>query len=297
MKIKYLKFYILGSLLVIAVLVWITVFTGQGSGLLEVNFFDIGQGDAIFIETPEKIQILVDGGPDAKILEKLGKEMPFYDRTLDLVILTHPDPDHLNGIIEVFKRYKIKKIVYTGVVPEDLKQKGVDIIEKSKAEKIIVKAGQRVDLGQTPLDSKHLTEQVYIDILYPFEDITGQKFSDFNQTSIVCRLVYGKISFLLTGDAPKSAEYQLLAKQVNLDSDILKVAHHGSKTSTTNYFLEAVSPAIAVIQVGRDNKFGHPHREVLDDLNQQNIKILRTDLLGDIKILSNGMRYKIENPE
>ena len=297
MKIKYLKFYILGSLLVIAVLVWITVFTGQGSGLLEVNFFDIGQGDAIFIETPEKIQILVDGGPDAKILEKLGKEMPFYDRTLDLVILTHPDPDHLNGIIEVFKRYKIKKIVYTGVVPEDLRQKGVDIIEKSKAEKIIVKAGQRVDLGQTPLDSKHLTEQVYIDILYPFEDITGQKFSDFNQTSIVCRLVYGKISFLLTGDAPKSAEYQLLAKQVNLDSDILKVAHHGSKTSTTNYFLEAVSPAIAVIQVGRDNKFGHPHREVLDDLNQQNIKILRTDLLGDIKILSNGMRYKIENPE
>jgi len=297
MKIKYLKFYILGSLLVIAVLVWITVFTGQGSGLLEVNFFDIGQGDAIFIETPEKIQVLVDGGPDAKILEKLGKEMPFYDRTLDLVILTHPDPDHLNGIIEVFKRYKIKKIVYTGVVPEDLKQKGVDIIEKSKAEKIIVKAGQRIDLGQTPLDSKHLTEQVYIDILYPFEDITGQKFSDFNQTSIVCRLVYGKISFLLTGDAPKSAEYQLLAKQVNLDSDILKVAHHGSKTSTTNYFLEAVSPAIAVIQVGRDNKFGHPHREVLDDLNQQNIKILRTDLLGDIKILSNGMRYKIENPE
>ena len=297
MKIKYLKFYILGSLLVIAVLVWITVFTGQGSGLLEVNFFDIGQGDAIFIETPEKIQILVDGGPDAKILEKLGKEMPFYDRTLDLVILTHPDPDHLNGIIEVLKRYKVKEIIYTGVVPEDLRQKGVDIIEKSKAEKIIVKAGQRVDLGQTPLDSKHLTEQVYIDILYPFEDITGQKFSDFNQTSIVCRLVYGKISFLLTGDAPKSAEYQLLAKQVNLDSDILKVAHHGSKTSTTNYFLEAVSPAIAVIQVGRDNKFGHPHREVLDDLNQQNIKILRTDLLGDIKILSNGMRYKIENPE
>jgi len=223
--------------------------------------------------------------------------MPFYDRTLDLVILTHPDPDHLNGIIEVLKRYKVKEIIYTGVVPEDLRQKGVDIIEKSKAEKIIVKAGQRVDLGQTPLDSKHLTEQVYIDILYPFEDITGQKFSDFNQTSIVCRLVYGKISFLLTGDAPKSAEYQLLAKQVNLDSDILKVAHHGSKTSTTNYFLEAVSPAIAVIQVGRDNKFGHPHREVLDDLNQQNIKILRTDLLGDIKILSNGMRYKIENPE
>ncbi len=267
-----------------AVLVWLAVFSWQGSGFLEVNFFDVGQGDSIFIETPEKFQVLIDGGPDSKILEKLGKEMPFYDRTIDLVILTHPDPDHLNGVIEVLKRYKIKEIIYTGVVPEDLRQKGVDIVEKSKAEKIIAKAGQRIDLGQG----------IYIDVLYPFEDITGQRFSDFNQTSIVCRLIYGKTSFLLAGDAPKSVEYQLLAKQANLDSDILKVAHHGSKTSTSDYFLSAVSPEIAVIQVGKDNKFGHPYQEVLDVLNQQNIKILRTDLMGDIKILSDGIQYKIE---
>ncbi len=291
---KYFKFYFLGGLLIAAVLVWLAVFSLQGSGLLEVNFFDVGQGDAIFIETPEKFQILIDGGPDAKILEKLGKEMPFWDRTIDLVILTHPDPDHLNGVIEVLKRYKVKEILYTGVVPEDLKQKGVDIVEKGKAKKIIAKAGKRIDLGQTPLDSKHLTGQVYIEILYPFEDITGQRFSDFNQTSIVCQLVYGKISFLLTGDAPKSVEYQLMAKQANLDSDILKVAHHGSKTSTSDYFLNAISPEIAVIQVGKDNKFGHPHQEVLDVLNQQNVKILRTDLDGDIKISSDRNAYKIK---
>ncbi len=261
----------------------------QESGLLEVNFFDVGQGDAIFIETPQRLQVLIDGGPDAKILEKLGKVMPFWDRTIDLVILTHPDPDHLNGIIEVLKRYKVKEILYTGVVPEDLRQKGVDVIEKSKAEKIIAKAGQRIKLSRLNLDN-----HAYIDILYPFEDITGQRFSDFNQTSIVCQLVYGKTSFLLAGDAPKSVEYQLLAKQVNLNSDILKVAHHGSKTSTSDYFLKAVSPEIAVIQVGKDNKFGHPHQEVLDILNQQNIRVLRTDLLGDIKITSDGVRYKIE---
>ncbi len=299
--------------MVVAILVWLAVFSLQGSGLLEVNFFDIGQGDSIFIETPEKIQILIDGGPDAKILEKLGKEMPFWDRTIDMAILTHPDPDHLNGIIEVLKRYKIKEIIYTGVVPEDLKQKGVDIIEKSKAEKVIARAGQRIDLGQTPLDSKHLTGQVYIDILYPFEDITGQKFSDFNQTSIVCRLVYGKISFLLTGDAPKSVEYQLLAREdscrdlciredscpnsckfATLNSDVLKVGHHGSKTSTSDYFLKAVSPEIAVISVGKDNKFGHPNEEVLDILSQQNIRTVRTDLIGDIKIISNGENYWLE---
>jgi len=285
---KHLKFYFLAILFSVAILVWIAVFAGQGSGLLEVNFFDVGQGDSIFIETPQKMQILIDGGPDAKILEKLGETMPFWDRTIDLAILTHPDPDHLNGVIEVLKRYKIKEIIYTGVVPEDLKQKGVDIIEKSKAEKIIAEAGQRIKLSRLNLDNYG-----YLDILYPFEDITGQKFNDFNQTSIVCRLVFGKTSFLLTGDAPKSVEYQLLARQVNLKSDVLKVGHHGSKTSTSDYFLKAVSPGVAVIQVGKGNKFGHPHQEVLDVLNQQNVKILRTDLMGDIKILSNGTSYQV----
>ena len=289
MKKKYIKFYILAGLTIIAILIWIACFSQRGSGLLEVNFFDIGQGDSIFIETPNKVQILIDGGPDATILEKLGKTMPFWDRTIDLVILTHPDPDHLNGIIEVFKRYKVKKIIYTGVVPEDLKEKGIDVVKKSRAEKIIARASQRIKLSRSNLDN-----YAYIEILYPFEDITGQEFSDFNQTSIVCRLVYNKISFLLTGDVTKSVEYQLLARGVNLSSDVLKVGHHGSRTSTSDYFVKSVSPEIAVISVGRDNKFGHPHQEVLDVLTQQNVKIFRTDLNRDIKILSDGIQYKIK---
>lgn len=280
---RYFKIYFLGGLFVVVVLVWLAVFSLRGSGLLEVNFFDVGQGDAIFIETPEKIQVLIDGGPDAKILEKLGKEMPFWDRTIDLVVLTHPDPDHLNGIIEVLKRYKAKTILYTGVVPEYLSEIGVDVIEKSRAEKIIAIAGQKINLGQ----------DTYIEILYPFENIAGQRFSDFNQASIVCKLVYGKTSFLLTGDAPKSVEYQLLAKGMNLKSNILKIGHHGSKTSTSDYFLEAVSPEVAVISVGKGNKFGHPHQEVLDALEKQKVKILRTDFAGNIKIISDGMGCKI----
>jgi len=283
MERKNIKFYILGFLFIVASLVLTAVFSTERGGVLTVNFFDVGQGDAIFIEFWDS-QILIDGGPDKKILEKLSKEMPFWDRTIDAVILTHPDPDHLNGILEVLKRYKVNKFFYSGEVLDYLKNNGINIVEDNKAEKIKAQAGQQIIFGK----------EGKIDILYPFFDFL-QKGSDFNKSSVVCRLVFGKTSFLLTGDAPKSIEHELLAKQSMIKSDVLKIAHHGSNTSMDEYFFKEVFPKTAVISVGKDNKFGHPHGEVLNLLSKNAVKILRTDEAGDIKIISDGDKYWLEN--
>jgi len=282
MERKNIKFYVLGFLFIVASLVSVAVFSGEEDNGLEIIFFDVGQGDAIFIKN-QNSQILIDGGPDKKILEKLSREMPFWDRTIDAVILTHPDPDHLSGILEVLKRYRVNKLFYSGSALEYLKRNGIDTFEKSDSEKIKAYAGQKIIFGK----------EAKIEILYPFFDFI-QEGEDFNKSSIVCRLVFGKNSFLLTGDAPKLIEYNLLAKQSLIKSDVLKIAHHGSDTSTSDYFLQEVSPKIAVISVGKNNKFGHPRKEILDLLSKNSVNILRTDEEGDIKLISDGVNYRFE---
>ncbi len=284
------KLFLLLILFITTILVWIAVFIISQDDFLEVNFFDIGQGDSIFIETPKGNQILIDGGPDSTILEKLGKEMPFWDRTIDLVILTHPEKDHIKGLLEVLKRYQVENILWTGVsCSSSLCREWQDLILKEGANIKIAQAGQVLKMGKG----------VYFNILYPFENLEGKEVKNLNNTSIVFRLVFRENSFLFTGDTSKSIEYQLLicanswsnsGKFLILDSDVLKVGHHGSKTSSSQEFLEKVSPEIAVIQAGKDNSYGHPHQEVLETLAKYDIKVLRTDLNGDIKIISNGIK-------
>lgn len=275
---KNFVFGILAILFSLNILAWLAVFDTASQGL-EVTFFDVGQGDAIFIETPQRHQILIDGGPDETILEKLGENLPFWDRTIDLVILTHPEHDHLAGLLEVLKRYKVEDILWTGVVKDTAEyEEWQRLIREEGAQIKIVQAGQEIKARRTVLR-----------ILYPFESLEGQEFKDSNNASIIARLVFGQTSFLFTGDVYKSVEKELLlslAKQ-QLDSDILKVGHHGSKTSSAKEFIEEVSPEIAVISVGKDNKYGHPHQETLQNL--EGIKIFRTDLDGDIKIISDGV--------
>lgn len=282
---------ILGILFGLNILAWVAVGELAGSGGLEVTFFDVGQGDAAFIETPEGRQILIDGGPSSVILEKLGHEMPFWDRTIDLVILTHPEKDHLSGLLEVLKRYKVENILWTGVVRDTAEFKEWQkLIAEERAKITIAKSGQLISAGM---------ERSNLSILYPFESLGGEILKDSNNTSIVARLVFGETSFLFTGDATQSVEKELVLPPTphnptphNLDADVLKVGHHGSKTSTSKEFVEAVSPVIAVISVGKDNTYGHPRQEVLDNL--AGIKILRTDLDGDIKITSDGINYAVK---
>ena len=277
---------ILVFLVCLNLIAWVGIYEISASKFLEVNFFNVGQGDAIFIQTPERRQILIDGGPGSIILEKLAKEMPFWDRSIDLVILTHPEHDHIAGLIEVLKRYEVEHILWTGVLRSTAEFKEwQNLVEKENARIKIAQAGQRI------IDSGSWE----IKVLYPFENLNGKTVKSVNNTSVVVRLVFGNNSFLFTGDAFKSVEKKLISKGEDLDSDILKVGHHGSKTSSKEEFIEKVSPEIAVIQAGEDNPYGHPNQEVLAILQNFGINVFRTDLNGDIKIISDGNNLKIQS--
>lgn len=267
---------LIGILFLLNIFAWQEVFYLVSQNNLKVYFLDVGQGDSIFIETPQLHQILIDGGPDSTVLEKLQKLMPLADRTIDLVILTHPEKDHMQGLIEVLQRYKVNYILWTGVVRDTPEyQKWVEVLmeeQEQGAKIIIVKSGQTVKAGK-----------VKIDILYPFENLAGKELKDSNDSSIVSRLVFDENKFLFTGDISSKAEKNIVSQEVNLQSDVLKVSHHGSKYSTSDLFLENVNPEIAVISVGK-NSYGHPTPETLQRLENFGIKVLRTDLDGDIKI-------------
>lgn len=286
---KNFSFFILAILFFLNIISWIIVWDLNSTQALEVNFLNVGQGDAIFMVSPQSHQILIDGGPDSTILEKLAKEMPFWDRTIDLIILTHPERDHMVGLIEVLKRYRVENILWTGVVrntPEY--QEWLKLIEKEEARIKIAKAGQKIKLS--PLNPD---KSIYFDILLPFDDVSGQNFKNSNDTSIVTKLVFKNTAFLFTGDISSNGEEKLISANLRLESDVLKVSHHGSKYSTSENFLENVLPEIAVIQVG-ENSYGHPTKEVLERLEKFGIKIVRTDLDGDIKIFSDGKNLKIK---
>ncbi|MEK7104111.1 MAG: ComEC/Rec2 family competence protein [Patescibacteria group bacterium] len=243
-------------------------------------FFDIGQGDSIFIEPPQKHQILIDGGPSNKVAEKLGKRMPFWDKTIDLVILTHPDYDHQRGLLDVLDNYKIKNIIWTGELSEGKTFEAWLLkLQKEGAKIILAKAGTKI-----------ITGQVKIDILYPLE-LPKQDSQNNNETSIVSRMVFGQTAFIFTGDANREAEQEIILANKNITSDILKVSHHGSRSATSPEFLANVMPEVAIISVGANNSYGHPHQEVLSNLAEFGIKVMRTDLIGDITITSNGSNF------
>jgi len=259
--------------------------SSQESAGLEVDFFDVGQGDAILIKTPDHQKILIDGGPDNAVVNKLGRSLPFYSKEIDLVILTHPHADHLTGLVEVLRRYKVKKILSTGVLhttPEYIAW--LEEIEKQKVPMEIAKAGQVINFGE---NSK-------IEIFNPIEYLAGKEISDLNNTSIVSKLTFGDTSFLFVGDAEKEVEEKLVSAEANLRADILKVAHHGSKNATSQEFLNRVKPTFAVILVGAENKFGHPTRLVINRLEKMGVRIFRTDEDGDVTFLSDSKNIEIK---
>ena len=241
----------------------------------------------VFIETPNGNQILIDGGPNDRILGKLGRTLPFWDRSIDLVILTHPEKDHLAGLVDVLDRYKVGAALWTGVEHSTAEyREWVSALEEKNTPTFIARVGQRVKIGS----------DITLDILAPFDDWNGKTATKLNDTGIVSRLQHGKISMLFTGDISKSVERRLLFESLNsklliLDSDVLKVGHHGSKTSSIEEFLNAVSPEVSVIQVGGKNRYGHPTQEVLGRLAAVGARILRNDLEGDVRFESDGTTY------
>ena len=265
------KKFILGVLAFLAILVFIAVYqkTGQKP---EVVFLDVGQGDAMLVILPGDTQILIDGGPSNKISAKLSKYLPFYDKDIELAILTHPHADHLTGFISVFKDYNVKNFIWSGANYESrLYSNFIEALKQEGSNVYLAKAGDIVSYGN----------QQILKILYPPEILLGKSFKSIHESNIVSELDLGNKKFLLMGDAEEVVEYRLITSNVISNIDILKVGHHGSKTSTSQNFLQTAKPEEAVIQVGR-NSYGHPTPLVLDNLFKIGVKIFRTDQMGDI---------------
>ena len=251
--------------------------------LLRVYFLDVGQGDAIFVQAPNGNQVLIDGGPDTLVARQLSKIMPFYDHSIDLVVLSHPHADHINGLLEVLRRYDVSQVL-ENYYPYDTPEYAEWNKLKTEAQISQAQAGQVIDLGAG----------VRIFVIYPDQINAGQSKNNPNDASVVLKLVYGENSLLLSGDIEAPLEKKLVLIGADLDSDFLKIAHHGSKTSTTQEFLEAVTPKAAFIEVGAKNRYGHPHPKVLERLESLNIKYYRTDIDGTIELLLDGRNYLIK---
>lgn len=254
---------------------------------LHISFLDVGQGDAILIHRGRQ-QVLVDGGssPQAITME-LGKKMPFWDRTIELIVSTHPSADHIAGLMEVVNRYRVKKVLYPALDFEsDIYDQWVRSVEEKDIESHIAQAGQRIDLGGGAI----------IEVLNPQTPLLTDTYSDVDNNGVVLHIVMGEVSFLLTADAMWEAEFELIARRANLNSTVLKVAHHGSDTSTTPQFLAVVNPQLAVISVGADNTYGHPTDEIMARLSQRigSENIYRTDEDGAIEFITDGERLWVK---
>lgn len=269
---------------IVALSLFIFVWSGEWSKKLEIDFLDVGQGDAELIKTPFNQNILIDGGPDNTILRRLGENLSWYDRTIDLMILTHPHEDHVAGLIEVLKRYKVKKILYTGVVYEaPVYQSWLELVKSKNIETVIIDRPQAIQLG----------EDCSLEIIWPSQPLAGLGAAELNDTSIVAKLRYKQNSFLFMGDLQIDKEQELIKNNIDLQANVLKVGHHGSDTASSEEFLEKVKPQIAIIEVGQKNDFGLPSLRVIKKLERIGATIHRTDQTGTVKMTSDGINIVI----
>jgi competence protein ComEC len=247
-----------------------------------VYFLDVGQGDSELIILPGGVEILIDGGSsNGRALAELTKILPFTDRYIDLVVMTHPQLDHFGGLISIINRYEVGAFLWNGVKGQPLALRDLEeVINKNRVRNIVLKAGDKIKYQNS-----------VIDVLSPGQE----KFKDINENSLVFNLIYKDTNFLFTGDIGKRVE-ELIKDKVG-KIDILKVAHHGSKYSSSAEFLNIIQPKVAVIEVG-ENSYGHPTEETLEKLEQIGASIFRTDEHGTIKVIpkDNTVEVFITNP-
>ncbi len=281
---KKIIFIFFIALIILFILIFFA-FLRYNDGKLHVTFCDVGQGDAIFIRTSRQADILIDGGPDDKVLECLNRHMPFWDRSLDIVIMTHPDADHSMGLVSVVERYEVANF-YTESIPgrTDVFKRLEANLAKKKLSAKYLRSGDRIS------DQHGFLMSTLWPSLGAISKIDQKRANlSLNEVSIIELITYGNFSVLLTGDAGFQVMDQVAdsARSIN----ILKVPHHGSRTGLSDRFLSVTSPDVAVISVGANNSYGHPSRESLGLLDAHRVKILRTDQMRDIEIISDGKIY------
>lgn len=286
-------------------LIWISVYQSRGNTNLRVIACDVGQGDAILI-TLNKSQVLIDGGPGGKVIDCLSTYMPFWDRKIELVILTHPQLDHYEGLIKVFEIYKVDTFLANSLVASSQSYKVLENeVGGSQARVINPQNDLTLRLGM-----------MYLDILHPgSEFITSNSTykvgkTDFksenmgvlgasetkldpNEFSIVTLLKFKEFKALFTGDAGPELSDSLANRGNLVDVDYIKIPHHGSKNGVTEKLLDVTSPIVAVISSGKKNNYGHPNKEVIDMLKARNIEIFRTDEIGDVIIETDGTNIEV----
>jgi len=247
---------------------------------LEVTFLDVGQGDAILIRTPQNQKILVDAGPAGKILPSLSKELNFFERKIDLIVLTHPDTDHVAGFVEVLKRFEVKNVLLTGVRHET----------KWYAEILAQIYKQQIPVFIANAEDDFKFGEVALDVFWPNESFVARSMEDANAISVSMRVVFGETAVVLTGDLDVASEKEIVATSQNLKAQVFKLGHHGSKTSNSDEFLSAVNPEIVIVSAGKDNKFGHPSPKILRRV--WGLEVLETSELGNVKLVSDGLKWK-----
>lgn len=249
-----------------------------GDDLLHVYYLDVGQGDGILIRTPANEYIVIDGGPNDAILTEISRIMPFYERTIDVMILTHPHADHIDGLIEILERYKVNSVVITGVL--------YDYAGYERFYELLINRSVPVYYVNGEVDFK--LGNIIFDMLYPLESLQGTRLENVNNSSITFRLIYGDSAFYFSGDLEVEGEEKLVERNLDLSANVFKSGHHGSRTSNSTGILHKIDAEIAVISCGVDNPFKHPHAETIAKFNDSNMGVLRTDLDGTIEIVSDG---------
>ncbi len=251
--------------------------------LLRVTFLDVGQGDAILIQTPDGVDVLIDGGPDADVLHELRSVLGVFDSTIDMVVGTHPDKDHIGGLVSVLEAYTVGHILTTENRGETMiAAEYHDALTNEGAIVTNARAGQTYALGAST------TMTVYAPARDP-------SMLESNTASIVVKITYGDVSFMLTGDAPQSIEDNLVVTYgTALQSDVLKLGHHGSKTSSSELFLRTVEPTYTVVSAGADNTYGHPHPEVIERVTASGALIKSTATGGRLTFTSDGQTVMVQ---
>jgi competence protein ComEC len=266
--------------LVIVCQLLFNIIENDNDGLMHLHMLDVGQGDAFLLQTVDKKYVLIDGGPSSNLIDVMADYMPFWQNRLDLVIATHGDSDHIGGLVELSERYDIEAFIYNGeskntlIFEELMKNISFDGVDIS-----IAQSGEEIRVGCC----------MEIDILWP----GSINIEDSNDRSVSIIAKYQDFEIYMAGDLGYKYE-EKITNNLGVDIEVMKLSHHGSRTSTSTKVVDNIRPQITLISAGKDNKFGHPHREVLDLLDKNNIIQYRTDIQGTVSIKSDGSDYVVD---